>query len=268
VAEGKSTHHQGPEPIGSAEREGYGDKQSEDAINKLHVVATGVEPGVKESERTDTGTGDLESANAVVAEVPTVDLDGAGKAIHDLNLEAITLRFDTVGDPLPDGILSILEDYQLELNRGFLNGYIFDSRQLSLVNPPEHDLLVRNFHEHGYRGLQRQVRELENWYIRGTVTLLNLLFVGEKQTSYAWRSVYRFNRAVRHYHVTLMRKALPESLRVGRYGEDFGSGPLGGSSSEIEIFYGRAVILIDLWNPGAGRRRLGQVPDAMYAARM
>jgi hypothetical protein len=88
---------------------------------------------------------------------------------------------------------------------------------------------------------------MNDWYFRGTVMLLNLLFIGKQQTACAWNSIYWFNRAVRHSQVTLMRQALPKVR--GRYGRGFSSGPLSGNFDEIERFYGQPVIRIDLWDP-------------------
>jgi hypothetical protein len=169
------------------------------------------------------------------------------KVKDELSAEAITLNFDEAGDPAADGILPILDDYARELSQGRLEGYEFSPRQLSVMNHPNHDLLVVAFREHGYRGVQREVREMDDWYLRGTIMLLNLMFIGQKQTSYAWSSLYWFNRAVRHRQVTFMRQALPEDLR-GSYGADFSSGPLSGIRDDIVRFYGRALIKIDLWN--------------------
>jgi hypothetical protein len=178
--------------------------------------------------------------------------DESSRVKDELSAEAITLNFDEAGDPAADGILPILEDYAGKLNRGRLDGYEFSPRQLSVMNHPDHDLLVAAFREHGYRGVQREVREMDDWYLRGTTMLLNLMFIGQKQTSYAWSSIDWFNRAVRHRQVTLMRRALPEDLR-GSYGEDFASGPLSGIRDDIARFYGRALIKIDLWNAADDR---------------
>jgi pimeloyl-ACP methyl ester carboxylesterase len=171
------------------------------------------------------------------------------KAVHDLKSEVITLKFDTLGDLIADAGLPILEDYEADLNRGFLDGYIFTENQLTLLNPPAHERLTVNFYQDGRRSDQRRVREMEDWYARGTVALLNLLFSGARQTSYAWRSIYWFNRAVRHLHVTIMRASLPEYLRGGGYGEGFSPGPLGGVTAEVESFYGESMIRVNLWDP-------------------
>jgi hypothetical protein len=173
--------------------------------------------------------------------------DESSRVKNKLDAEVVTLKFDTGGGPLAVGVLPILENYWHELVRGRLDGYTFSSRQLCLVNPTEHDRLVGNFRRHGYCGVQRAFEEMNGWYFRGTAMLLNLLFVGNGQVTYAWKSVYWFNRAVRHRQVTLMRQALPKAR--GRYGWDFCSNLLGGNFDEIEQFYGTPVIRIDLWNP-------------------
>jgi len=168
---------------------------------------------------------------------------------HDLGSELLTLLFDATGDPAEDALLPILEDYETELNQGSLDGYTFQDNQFSIVNPAEHDRLAAIFRTQGQRGLQRRVREMENWYIRGTVALLNLLFIDGKQTSHAWRSVYWFNRAVRNMHVTLMRQALPPSLIDTDYGEIFSADPLDRDGGSIESFYGEPLIAVKLWEP-------------------
>ncbi len=170
------------------------------------------------------------------------------EATDDLDSERFVLDFNNTGTLIGQGILPILQDYENELARGLLDDYSFTESQFSLADPPEHELLCAQFREQGYRGYQRRVREIESWYISGTVKLLNMLFVDKKQSFYAWRSVYWFNKAVRHKHVALMRDGLPKENEPQGYGEDFSRGILE-DYDEVDKFYGKPLILIDFWDP-------------------
>ncbi len=175
-------------------------------------------------------------------------------ARESLQSEKITLEFENGTALAAPRLLALLNDYYAEVEKGSLSGFSFSSSQIV----PEWDSPYQQAKELYTQYLGReglQLRRLERDLVEGVRLLLDITFIGGKQTIFSVLAVSNFTRLMLHRSIGLIRSQYPEALRGIECFRGFSGNPLS-SNSQAAQFYGHDVILIDVWDPKDSRHVL------------